>query len=99
MGITDRLIELVGRVFVNDPRDRGSIPGRVLPKTQKMVRDTSLLNTKHYKLHIKGKEWRHSQHLVVVAIEKGSSGSPSTTVANCLKLYNCVKNICIRSID
>ena len=28
----------VGRVFANGPGDRGSIPGRVIPKTQKMVR-------------------------------------------------------------
>ena len=34
-------IDLVGRVFANDPGDRGSIPGRVIPKTLKMVLDTS----------------------------------------------------------
>ena len=32
-------------VFTNDLRDFGSIPGRVMPKTQKMVLDASLLNT------------------------------------------------------
>ena len=31
------------------------IPGRVIPKTQKMVLDASLLNTQHYKVRIKGK--------------------------------------------
>ena len=45
---------LVSRVFANDLRDRGSIPGRVIPKTLKMVLDTSLLNTQHYKVRIKG---------------------------------------------
>ena len=35
----------VGRVFANGPGDLGSFPGRVLPKTSKMVLDTSLLNT------------------------------------------------------
>ena len=35
--------------------DLGSIPGRVIPKTQKMVLDASLLNTQHYKVRIKGK--------------------------------------------
>ena len=35
--------------------DRGSIPGRVMPKTQKMVFDTSLLNTQHYNVRNKGK--------------------------------------------
>ena len=32
-----------------------SIPGRVIPKTQKIVLDASLLNTQHYKVGIKGK--------------------------------------------
>ena len=32
----------------------GSIPGQLIPKTQKMVLDISLLNTQHYKVHIKG---------------------------------------------
>ena len=48
-------IGLVGRVFANDPGDLGSIPGRVIPKTLKMVLDTSLLNTQQYKVHIEGK--------------------------------------------
>ena len=48
------LIGLVGRVFANDPEDLGSIPGRVIPKTLKMVLDTSLLNTQQYKVRIKG---------------------------------------------
>ena len=43
------------REFVNGPRDVGSIPGRVIPKTQKMVLDASLLNTWHYKIRIEGK--------------------------------------------
>ena len=29
------LIGQVGRVFANGPGDRGSVPGRVIPKTQK----------------------------------------------------------------
>ena len=35
--------------FANGPGDLDSIPGRVIPKTQKMVLDASLLNTHHYK--------------------------------------------------
>ena len=35
--------------------DLGSIPGRVIPKTLKMVLDTTLLNTRQYKVCIKGK--------------------------------------------
>ena len=38
------------RVFTNGPGDLDSIPGRVIPKTQKMVLDASLLNTWHYKV-------------------------------------------------
>ena len=48
-------IGLAVRVFANGPGDLGSIPGRVVPKTQKMVLDASLLNTQHYKVRIKGK--------------------------------------------
>ena len=43
------------RVFANGPGDLGSIPGPVIPKTQKMLLDTSLLNTQHYKVRLKGK--------------------------------------------
>ena len=45
----------MSRVFANGPEDRDSIPGRVIPKTQKMVFDAALLNTQHYKVRIKGK--------------------------------------------
>ena len=48
-------IGLVGRVFANGPGDLGSIPGRVIPKTLKMVLDTSLLNTQQFKVRIEGK--------------------------------------------
>ena len=46
---------LVDREFANGLEDRGSIPGRVIPMTLKMVLDTSLLNTQQYKVRIKGK--------------------------------------------
>ena len=49
------LIGLVGRVLGNGPGDLCSIPGHVIPKTFKMVLDTSLLNTQQYKVRIKGK--------------------------------------------
>ena len=42
-------------VLANDLGDQGSIPGQVIPKTQKMVLDTALLSTQHYKVRIKGK--------------------------------------------
>ena len=49
------LIGLMGRVFTNDPGNRGSISGPVIPKTLKMVLDIFLLNTQHFKVFIKGK--------------------------------------------
>ena len=55
----------MGRMFANGPGEQGSIPGRVIPKTQKMVLVGALLNTQHYKVRIKGKveqsrEWSSS---------------------------------------
>ena len=54
------------RVFANGPEDWGSFPGRVIPKTQKMILDAALLNTQHYKVRINGKveqsrEWSSAQ--------------------------------------
>ena len=49
------LIGLLGRVFANSAGDLGSIPGRIIPKTLKMVLDASLLNTQQYKICIKVK--------------------------------------------
>ena len=43
------------RVLAIGSGDQGSIPGRVIPKTQKMVPDAALLRTQHYKVRIKGK--------------------------------------------
>ena len=53
----------MSRMFANGPGDRGSIPGRVIPKNQKSVLDAALRNTQYYKVRIKGKveqsmEWR-----------------------------------------
>ena len=36
---------LVDREFANGPGDWGSVPGRVIPKTQEMVLDAALFNT------------------------------------------------------
>ena len=43
------------KMFTNSLGDWGSIPGCVIPKTQKMVLDASLFNTQHYKVWMKGK--------------------------------------------
>ena len=45
----------MSKVFANGPGNWGSIPGRVIPKTLKMVLDATLLDTQHYKVWIKSK--------------------------------------------
>ena len=42
-------------VFANGPRDQSRNPGRIIPKTQKMVIDSTLLITQQYYVGIKGK--------------------------------------------
>ena len=52
-------IGIMVRVLANGPGDQGSIPGRVMPKTLKMVLDAALLNTQYYKVWVKIK-WSNS---------------------------------------
>ena len=53
--IGNQAIGQMSRVFDNGPGDRGLIPGQVIPETQRLVLDTALLNTQHFKVRIKGK--------------------------------------------
>ena len=58
-------------------------------RLKKMVLDTSLLNTHHYKVHIKGKVGREKSitlRLGVVAIEKGVFESPVYLLV-CVYMY------------
>ena len=69
--IHNRVIDQMSRVFANGQRDLGSISGRVISKTQKMVLDAALLNTQHYKVRIKGKveqSWEWSSVLPYTAV-------------------------------
>ena len=66
-----RLVGQMGRVLANGPGDLGSIPRHVIPKTLKMVLDTSLLNIQQYKVRIKGK---------VEQVRETSSVLPKTSV-------------------
>ena len=66
----------MSRVFANGPGDMGSVLGHIIPKTLKMVLDTSFLNTQQYKVCIKGKVEQSKERSnalpytsVVVAIE------------------------------
>ena len=61
----------MSRVFTKGPGDRGSIPGQVIPKTQKMVLDAALLSTQHYKVRIKSKveqSWEWSSTLPYTSV-------------------------------
>ena len=78
-------------MLTNGPGDWGLVPGRVIPKTQKMVHDISLLNIQHYKVRIKGKleqskERSRAFSYTSVAIEKGTFWSSSITTI-CIKMY------------
>ena len=44
----------MNRMFANGAGDRGSIPGRVIPMTQKMVLYAAFFNTQHYKIRVRG---------------------------------------------
>ncbi len=65
----------MNRVFANGLGDLGSIPGRVIPKTQKMVLDAALLSTQHYKVRIKGKGGALGVVVIVVGNGHGDMSS------------------------
>ena len=61
----------MSRVFANGPGDQSSIPGQVIPKTEKIVLDAALLNTQHYKVRIEDKveqsrEWSSALPYILV---------------------------------
>ena len=62
------------RVLANDLGDLCSIPGRIIPKTLKMVLDTSLRNTQQYKVRIKVKV------LILLYFARRSNALPYTAV-------------------
>ena len=44
----------MSRVFGNGHGDWGSIPGQIIPRLKKMILDTTLLSTQHYKVKFNG---------------------------------------------
>ena len=78
-------------MFAKGQGDRRSIPSRVIPKSQKIVLDVSLLNTQHYMVRIKG-NWSNTGKEIVVSIENGAFGSHSTTFGQ-LKLLIYIMNV------
>ena len=80
--ISNRSISQMSRVFANSMGDQGSILGRVIPKTPKMVLDAALLNIQpNVKWNHPGNGVEPSSTPRVVAVENGAFGSPSTKVA------------------
>ena len=69
------------QTFANGPGDYGSIPGQVIPKTQKMVHDATLSIIRQRSSN-PGKGVVPSLHFSVIANEKGAFGLPSTSVTN-----------------
>ena len=79
-------------MFANGQKHRGSISGQVMPKTQKMILDATLLNTQHYKVRNKGKaEQSREWSSTLPYIEKGAFWSASTTVANFIYITQAMK--------
>ena len=74
----------MGKMFAIGPEGQASLPGWVIPKTQKMVLDTSMLNTEHYR-YVSRVKWSNSGE--EVAIEKGAFWSPRLRSPTLL-LYN-----------
>ena len=70
------------KLFVNNPEDRSSIPGQVIPKTKKRylipfcLKLTIIRYGSRVSGAIQGKELRRPLHLGVVAIKREPSGRP-----------------------
>ena len=60
-------------MFANSLGDRVSIPGRLIPETQKMILDAALLNTQHNKVWIKGKVDSHGNGVAPSPTTRDSS--------------------------
>ena len=80
-------VGLAGRVFANGPGNWDS--DKVILKTQKMVLDTSLLNTRPYKVGIKGKveQSRERSSALPYTLIREPSGLPSFMVGQLYFLY------------
>ena len=81
------------RVFANGPGNGSSIPGRVIPKTEKQYLMPPSLTLSIIRKRsrvsgaIQGKKWCPPLHLGVVAVEKEAFGSPSISVGQLIYIY------------
>ena len=92
----------MSRVFANSSRDRGSVPGRIIPKTQKKKKKKNwylmppcltlsiIRQGSRVKWSNPGNGVAPPLHLSVVAIEKGAFRSPSSKVTNFTYLLLCM---------
>ena len=76
----DRPLNKPNLLIMHGLGDRGSITGRVIQNAQKMLLDTSMLNTQCYMIRIEAKLSNPGKgiaplHLSVVAIDQGVLGS------------------------
>ncbi len=83
------------RVFANAPGDLGSIPGRVIPKSLKMVLDTSLFNTQQYKLLIEGKVEQSSERSSTLPYH--TMGCPRGVMVNAMNCGIVVREFVLQS--
>ena len=78
--VSNRAIGQMSRMFTSGPENRGSISGRVIPKTQKWYSMPPCLTLSiiRYRSRVNGEmqgmEWRLLLHIGVVVIEKGAFG-------------------------
>ena len=95
-------MQLSSVVLANDLGERTSIPGRVIPKTQKKKKRYLILSCLkqsiiRYGSRVSGaiqeKESHPPQHLSVVAIEKGAFKWPLTTVGQVMYGQYCMDDI------
>ena len=84
----------MSRLITGDLGDRGSIPSRVKPKTQKIALDAALLNTHHNKVKIKGKveqsrEWSSALSYLTVLklLKRVPSGAPRLRSSTTIYMY------------
>ena len=93
--VSSQPIDLMGKVLANGTGDRVSIPGRFITKIQKLVLDSSLLNTQHYKVRIKGKVEQSSERYSAVPyismlqlLKREPSGDPRLLLMYVVFFFN-----------
>ena len=82
---------LYNRVFTSGLGNQGSITSRIIPKTHKIILDTSLLNTGYYKVWIKGKWNNPEKPFLTLQYSSYWKGSHRITLDYGSYIYICIK--------